>query len=94
MKRVDNVYKSSNYSPEETQASPFGDIQRNAVNTLGNTVGELTEDVSKVGGALVTFPYGSAFKLAGLGVMVYIGFKVLRKFVNMEETVKKLMRGR
>ncbi len=94
MKRVDNVYKSSNYQPQEDLPNPFGEIQQSAMHTFSSTFGELSEDVAKVGGALSTFPYGSAFKLAGLSVMVYIAFNVLKKFVNIEETLKKLMRGK
>jgi len=93
--RVDNVYKSSDYqSNTRPDLGTFGGIAHGASGAWTKTLGELSEDAQKVGGALATFPYSSALKVVGLATMVYIGFKVIKKFVNIEKSVKHFLRSK
>jgi len=93
--RVDKVYKSSEYPGSRgPDLGTFGEVSRGANAAWARTLGELSEDAHKVGGALATFPYSSALKIAGLASIVYIGFKVIRKFVNIEKSVKHFLRSK
>jgi len=93
--RVDNVYKSSEYqSNPHPDLGAFSGIQQGAIGAWSRTLGELSEDAQKVGGALATFPYSSTLKIVGLATMVYIGFKVIKKFVNIEKSVKHFLRSK
>jgi len=84
MKRVDEVYR---------EGPPLGDVVDGAGKGFSQTFGQLSSDARNLGSALADFPYGSAFRVIGVVTIVYIAFKVLGHFVNIESTLKKAIRG-
>lgn len=88
--RTEGYSETPHPSPPEGFQQNLSDFQQNLSGLVGNTVGELSEDAKNVGSALYGFPIGSALKLIGLATILYIGFKVAGKFVNIKEKLTHL----
>lgn len=91
MSKVVNAYRASEYvPPPQTNSSFFNDFPGAEQSFLG----DLKTDASSVASALKAFPYGSSLKLLGVAAVLYIAFKAVRKFVNIEEKLKQLLRSK
>jgi len=92
MSKVVNAYRASEYvPPPETNSSFFNEFAGASQSTF---LGDLQTDASSVASALKSFPYGSGLKLLGVVAVLYVAFKVIKKFVNIEEKLKQLLRSK
>lgn len=99
MAKVVNAYRASEYSPpppaeEASQHFSFSDFSDSTAQTAESFLAGIQDDAKTVAQALKTFPYGSALKLFGLAALLYIGFKAVRKFGNIEEKIKQALRSK
>lgn len=75
MRFAEKVYRSSEYPNEQ---------QFNENPQIGSNLGEIGQDFIKVKQALEVFPYRSALTVVGGITVLYIGFKIVNKCVNMD----------
>jgi hypothetical protein len=95
VRRVEEVYKSSEYGQEPSSNSEVGDIPNIAdidpnkiiyeafqgvSKNVFSGLGEIKEDFSKVTLAVKNFPFRSFLTVAGVLALLYITFKIVRKF--------------
>lgn len=95
MRRVAYVLKDDGSCVEQDVDSPnLHGVQHNLSGAAAQTIGELGTDAKNLGSALASFPYGSALKVIGFLTILYIGFKLTNKFVNIGDKVKHLLRSK
>jgi len=93
MRRVEEVYKSSEYvdtnSPNDNDIPGIPDIDPNKIlsdtfrgvsKTIFSSFGSIKEDFSKVSVAAKNFPLSSFLTVVGTLTLLYITFKIVRKF--------------
>lgn len=86
MVRVNKVFKEKDY--RKTVGPTYVGIPKSGAQTL-NFEG-LPEDLSSVIVAMKYFPFKSALTLIGALTVLYIGFKVTRKFGSIKANLKKI----
>lgn len=93
MVKVKNVYKSSDYTEKSTipEIDPneilFDTLNGFKVNVIRSFNG-IQDDIVKVGHALKDFPGRSFLTVIGLGTVLYIAFKLIKKFGMIKSEIK------
>jgi len=98
---ADKVYKSSDYYTEEPDAAeqpssenpgnPFMGMNFGGINfgeMAANELSGLRDDFKNVFSAVKDFPVRSTLTVVGTMTLVYIGFKVWRKFAKIKSRSK------